>query len=81
MEVLEIVMGIALIVMALFLVIAVLMQSGKDSKLSGTITGNAGTYFGKGKGKSRDKMLARLTAIVAVLFGVLVVAMYVIVSR
>ena len=81
MGVLEIVLGIALIVMALFLVVAVLMQSGKDSKLSGTITGSASTYFGKGKGHSKDKILARLTAVVAVLFGVLVVVMYVVVSK
>lgn len=81
MQALEWIMGISLIVMAVFLVIAVLMQSGKDKKLSGTITGGAETFFGKGKGKSMDKILARLTTIVAVLFCALVVTMYVIVSK
>ena len=39
MTVFEIVMGIILLVMALFLVVAVLMQSGTDKRLSGAIAG------------------------------------------
>ena len=77
---LELTMGISLIVMAIFLVISVLMQSGKDNKLSGTISGGAETFFGKSKSRSWDKMLSRLTTVVAVLFSILVVAMYIIVS-
>lgn len=42
MTVFEIVMGIILLVMALFLVVAVLMQSGTDKRLSGAIAGGAG---------------------------------------
>ena len=74
-------MGIALLVMAVFLVIAVLMQSGKDKRLSGSIAGGTETFFGKTKSKSFDKILARITTVVAILFGVLVVAMYVVVSK
>ena len=77
----EIALGIVLIVMALFLVVAVLMQQGKDKKLSGSIAGGAETFFGKGKGSSLDKILSRATTVVAILFGILVVAMYVIVSK
>ncbi len=77
----EIALGIVLIVMALFLVVAVLMQQGKDKKLSGSIAGGAETFFGKGKGSSFDKILSRATTVVAILFGILVVAMYVIVSK
>ncbi|MBQ9802676.1 MAG: preprotein translocase subunit SecG [Clostridia bacterium] len=77
----EIALGIVLIVMAVFLVVAVLMQQGKDKKLSGTIAGGADTYYGKGKGKSFDKILSRATTVVAILFGILVVAMYVIVAK
>ena len=47
----DIVIGIILIVSALFLVVAVLLQSGKDKGLSGTISGSASdTYYGKNKG-------------------------------
>ena len=76
----EIALGIVLMVMAVFLIVAVLMQQDKDKKLSGTITGGSDTYYGKGKGKSWDKILSRATTVVAILFSVLVVAMYVVVS-
>ena len=80
MNPIEIAMGIVLMVLALFLVVAVLMQQDKDKKLSGTITGGSDTYYGKGKGRSLDKILARATTIVAILFSILVVAMYVVVA-
>ncbi|MBE6604726.1 MAG: preprotein translocase subunit SecG [Ruminococcaceae bacterium] len=81
MNPIELVMGIALVALAVFLVVAVLMQQGKDKKLSGSIAGGADTYYGKGKGNRRDKLLFRLTLVGAVLFGVLVVAMYVVVFK
>lgn len=74
----EIVMGIILLVAAVFLVIAVLMQSGKSHNLSGSIAGGAETFFGKTKGKAIDKMLSKLTTIVAVAFAVMVIVVYVI---
>jgi preprotein translocase subunit SecG len=80
MGVLEYVLGGVLIAMALFLVIAVLAQTGKDKKLSGSIAGGAETFFGKSKATQMDKILSRATIIAAIVFGVLVVAMYVIVS-
>ena len=76
---LELVLGILLLVMAVFLVIAVLMQSGKDKKLSGAIAGGAETFFGQGKGSKMDKVLPRITTIVAIVFVVLVVVMYIVV--
>ena len=81
MQAIEWVMGIALVVMAVFLVIAVLMQSDKDKRLSGTIAGGADTYFGKGKGRSRDRILARVTTIVAILFAILAVVTYVVIAK
>lgn len=75
-EIYELVFGIILIVAATFLIFAVLMQSGKSKKLSGTIAGGAETFFGKTKGKAVDKLLSKLTTIIAVLFVVLVVVLY-----
>ena len=77
----EWILGIALLVLAVFLVVAVLLQSGKDKRLSGSIAGGSDTYFGKNKGRSWEKILARATTVVAIIFGILVVAMYVVVSR
>lgn len=74
----EYVLGGALIFMSVILVILVLMQSGKDKSLSGTIGGGStDTYYGKGKGKSREKLLARLTVVCAVIFALLIVATFV----
>ncbi len=81
MGALEYVLGGVLIAMAIFLVIIVLAQSGKDKRLSGSIAGGTDTYFGKTKGHSRDKILARLTTVVAILFGALVVTLYVLIAR
>jgi len=69
------IIGIALIVMALFLVIAVLMQNGKDHRLSGSIAGGAETFFGKNKGRTLDGLLKNITKILAVLFIVLSLAL------
>jgi len=81
MQAIEWVMGIALVVMAVFLLIVVLMQSDKDKRLSGTIAGGADTYFGKGKGRSRDRLLVRITTVVAILFAILAVATYIVIAK
>lgn len=73
----EIVLGIILLIAAVFLVVSVLMQDGKDHRLSGTIAGGAETFFGKNKGSTIDKMLSKVTSIVAIVFCLIVVAMYV----
>ena len=78
--VLEIVLGIIITVMAIGLVALVLLQSGKDKRLSGSIAGVAETFFaGNGK-KTDDKMLSTITTMCAVVFVILVVVFYLIVS-
>lgn len=83
MGVLEYVLGGLLIAVAIFLTVIVLAQSGKDKSLSGSIAGGASsdTYFGKNKGQSREKLLARLTMVAAIVFAVLVVVLYVLIAR
>lgn len=81
MAIVQYVLGGVLIFLAVFLVVAVLMQSGKDKRLSGSIGGGTDTYYGQNKGKSRDKILSVLTTIVGIIFVALVVVMYVLISR
>ena len=81
MNPIELTLGIILMAMALFLIVAVLIQQGKDKKLSGSIAGGADTYYGKGKGKRGEKILSIATTVVAILFAVLVVAMYVVIAK
>ena len=76
---LETILGIVLLVLAVFLVVAVLLQSGKDKKLSGAIAGGAETFFGQGKGSKLDKVLPKITTVVAIVFVILVVVMYIVV--
>ena len=74
----EIVLGIILLVAAVFLVFAILMQNGKSHKLSGAIAGGAETFFGKTKGATIDKTLNTLTTVVAIVFVIIVIVMYVV---
>lgn len=74
---LNIVLAILLFVSAIFLIIAVLMQSGKD-KGTGVITGGSSeTYFGRNKSKSKEKKLALITSIVAIVFVIITVLTFI----
>jgi len=73
----EIVIGIILILASVFLIAAVLMQEGKSRGLSGAISGGSSdTFLGKSGSASMQKKLSRLTTIVAIIFVVLVLVMY-----
>ena len=73
----ETIIGYALIVMGIFLIISVLMQSSKNHRISGSIAGGAETFFGKEKGKSMDALFNKLTTIVTIIFVILVLVLYV----
>ena len=75
----ETILGVVVLLLAVAIVVLVLMQSGKDKKLSGAIAGGAETFFGQGKGSKLDKVLPKITTAVAIVFVILVVVMYLIV--
>ena len=78
MTALNIVLAILLFLAAIFLIVAVLIQSGKDKGVSGAITGGSSeTYYGRNKGKSKDKKLSLITTIVAIVFILLAIVAYV----
>ena len=81
MGALEIVLGIVILVLSVILVASVLMQSGKDKRLSGTIAGGAETFFGKTNGKTTDKLFSRLTTILSFVFVILMVVMYILIAK
>lgn len=73
------IVGVLLILVSVFLIFAVLMQSAKNSRMSGVVSGGgAETFFGKYKGKTIDKKLNRLTIIVSIIFAAVVIALYII---
>ena len=77
MDILTIVLGIILLVLAVALSVLVMMQNGKDKKLSGAIAGGSDSFYGKTKGSDRSRILSLVTSIVAVVFVVLVFVMYI----
>ena len=78
MTALNIVLAILLFLAAIFLIVAVLIQSGKDKGVSSAITGGASeTYYGRNKGKSKDKKLSLITTIVAIVFVLLAIVAYI----
>ena len=77
MDIAMLIIGIILLVFALFLIVAVLMQQGKAHNLSGAIAGGAETFFGKSKAQPMNKKLSVLTTVVAIVFALLVCAVYV----
>ena len=67
----EIVLGIVLIVTSLALVALVLLQEGRQAGLSGAIAGGAETFLSKGKSKTVEQKLVKITKILAIVFFVL----------
>ena len=61
----EIVLTVIEVLLSIALIVVVLLQSGKESGLSGALSGNSDTYLSKNGGKSLDKMLASSTKWIA----------------
>ena len=72
-------MKIALIILeviaSIALIVVVLVQSGKEAGLSGAIAGNSGSYMSKSGKGGLDKMLAKSTKWVAMVWVVLTLAL------
>lgn len=74
MEALLVIIHIFLIIAALVLIVAVLMQEGNNQGL-GAIGGAAETFLGKNKSKSLEGKLELITKITAAAFVVLALLM------
>ena len=81
MGALEITLGIIIVVLSAIVIACVLLQSGKDKRLSGTIAGAAETFFAKGKSKARDKMFSTITTILTIILVVIIVVFSILVAR
>lgn len=66
-------LSVLLIIVSLFMIVLVLLQSSKSAGLSGAISGGAEQLFGKQKVRGFEAVLQRLTVIFAVLFFVLAI--------
>ena len=71
MNAVTIIFTVLQVLSGLAVTVIVLMQSGKSAGLSGAISGGAETFMSKGKAKTWDAKLAKLTPIFALVFVVL----------
>ena len=70
-----IIVTIIQVIVSIGLTVIVLMQSGKESGLSGALSGKNETYMGKGGAASLDKKLASATKWVALVWILLTLAL------
>ncbi len=64
---------IIFIIVCIALIFLILSQEGKDNNISNTLSGSTDSYWSKNKGRSRDAVLAKITAVLVVLFFILAI--------
>lgn len=62
---------IVLIVISVILAIIIMMQEGKDSGLTSTLSGGSDTYWSKNKGKSKESVLKKITTVLGIIYMLL----------
>ncbi|WP_038288114.1 preprotein translocase subunit SecG [Acetivibrio straminisolvens] len=77
----QIVVTIFHLIFSISLIVIVLLQSGKQAGLSGSIAGGAETFFGKNKGRTIDAILGKYTAVAAIGFLITSVILQLIISK
>ena len=78
MDIVFVILTVLQVIFSVGLVLIVLFQSGKESGLSGAISGGSDTYMGKGKSSTLDQKLASWTKWVALVWIVLTVAVVIV---
>ena len=66
-------MAVIIFISSVAVIVSVVLQEAKDSGMSSAITGNSNSLFGKGRVKTLDATLQRITVIAG---GVLAVAVF-----
>ncbi len=75
MSAIKIVFTVLQVISGLAVTVIVLLQSGKSAGLSGAIAGGADNFFAKGKAKTWDEKLAKMTKWFALAFVLLTLAL------
>ena len=77
MGITEIIVGSLIIIFAIVIIAAILLQEGRRAGIKGAISGGADTFLSKNKARSVDAFLARWTKYIAIAFMILVVIAFV----
>lgn len=72
MVVLQYILGSVILILAVLIILAILMQEGRRAGINGAISGGADTFLAKNKARSVDAFLARWTKFITIAFFVLV---------
>ena len=72
---LEIILTVFQTICSVALIIVVLLQSGKEAGLSGALSGSSDSYMNKNKSGSLDKMLAKSTKWIALVWVLLTLSL------
>lgn len=81
MTAIKIILTALQIIFSIAIIVIVLLQSAKQTGLSGSIAGGAETFFGKNKGRTLDAMLSKFTAFAAIAFLITSVALQIVLNR
>lgn len=78
MEILQYIIGAIIFLLAIALIVLISMQQGKRKGLENVISGHSSTnsYLNKTEAAKKGKRFEKLTVYLAIVFGVLVVALY-----
>lgn len=80
MDVFAIVLAVFDILLCIALVGLVVFQEGNDKGM-GFIGGGSDTFFSKEKGRAFDEKLKRFTTILAIIFAIVTVTLYLVLSN
>ena len=73
MGALEIIVGILMLLVSLFIIFVIVLQEGHRTGAANALSGGAETFLSKNKSRTNGAILARWTKIVAVVFFVLAI--------
>lgn len=78
MVVLQYILGSLILIIALVIIFAILLQEGRRAGINGAISGGADTFLSKNKARSLDAFLSRWTKYITIALFVLVVVVNVV---
>ncbi len=73
MSAIQVIVNIIYLLVCLVIIAVVLLQSGRQAGISGSIAGGAETFFGKNKGRAYESILSKYTGWIAVLFIIITI--------
>ncbi len=75
----DMILGIVLLVMSVAMVIVVMLQPGKDQRSAAISGSTSDTFYSKSKSNTKEKVLEKITVVMAIMMFIILVVMYCIV--